>query len=74
MKTKDGKSIGIVDAFDPISITISNGWMTTSVSVSDQVAISYDNKILRLKSPDLKLWIEIEMSRIVEDRLKEPQK
>jgi hypothetical protein len=75
MKTKDGNSIGFVDAFDPISITISNGWMTTALSVRDQVTITYDdNKILRLKSPELKFWIETEMSKMVEDRLKELQK
>lgn len=69
IKTRDGKLIRIFDAVDPISIVISNGWMTTGVSVNDQVTISYGNKILRLKSPDLKRWIEIDMSKIIEDRL-----
>lgn len=73
MKTKDGKLISIFDAVDPISIVVSNGWMATGVSVSDQVTITYDNKILRLKSPDLKRWIETDMSKIIEDRIKEQQ-
>jgi hypothetical protein len=71
MKTKEGKSIGIVDAFDRISIVIPNGGMSTGVSVSDQVTISYDNKMIRFKSPDLKRWIETDMSKIIDDRLKE---
>lgn len=71
MKTKDGKVISIFDAVDPISIVVTNGWMATGVSVSDQVTIAYENKILRLKSPDLKRWIETDMSKIIEDRIKE---
>ncbi|MDQ0896434.1 MULTISPECIES: hypothetical protein [unclassified Paenibacillus] len=74
MKTRDGKSIGIVDAFDSISIEVPNGWMATEVSVSDQVTISFENKVFRLRSPDLKRWIETDMNKIINDRLKEPQK
>lgn len=74
MKSKDGKVIRIIDAFDPISIVISNGWMTSGVSVNDQVTITYENKSLRLKSPDLKRWIETDMNKIIEDRFKEQQK
>jgi hypothetical protein len=70
IKTKGGKSIGITNAVDSISIVISNGWMATGVSVSDQVTISYDNKIMRFKSPDLKRWIESDMSKIIDDRLR----
>jgi hypothetical protein len=58
----------------PFQFVVSNGWMATGVSVSDQVTITYDNKILRLKSPDLKRWIETDMSKIIEDRIKEQQK
>lgn len=74
MKSKDGKLISIFDAVDSVSTAISNGWMVTGVSVSDEVTISNDNKILRLKSPDLKRWIETDMSKLIEDRLKEQQK
>ncbi|OCT17255.1 hypothetical protein A8709_27375 [Paenibacillus pectinilyticus] len=70
MKSKDGKVIRMIDAFDPISIVISNGVMTSGVSVSDQVTINYDNKSLRLKSPDLKRWIENDMKTIIEDYIK----
>jgi hypothetical protein len=66
--------LALTFGFDPISIVVLNGGMTTGISVSDQVTITYDNKILRLKSPDLKRWIETDMSRIIEDRLKEQQK
>ncbi|MBW5446137.1 hypothetical protein GE107_08695 [Cohnella sp. CFH 77786] len=70
IKTNDGKSIGIFDAVDPISVVVSNGWMFTGVSVSDQVTVTYDNRILRFKSPDLKRWIETDMRQMIEDRAK----
>jgi hypothetical protein len=68
IESKDGKLIRIYDAVDPISILISNGGMVTGVSVSEQVTISYDNKTVRIKSPDLKRWIETDMSKTIEDR------
>lgn len=48
--------------------------MTSGVSVSDQVTITYENKSLRFKSPGLKHWIETDMNEIIEERLKEQQK
>jgi hypothetical protein len=71
MKTKTGKTIVIVDAIGYVSVKVSNGGMAESVSISDQVTVFYQNKTRRFK--DLKQWIETDMNKIIEERLRERQ-
>jgi hypothetical protein len=73
IKTSDGKTLTIVDAIGSVSVKEPNGWMTASVSISDQVTVMYQHKIMRLKAPDMKKWIESDMNKLIEDTLKARQ-
>ena len=49
MKTKYGKTLRIVDAVGSVSVKVPNGGMITSVSISDQVTVVYQDKTMRVR-------------------------
>lgn len=73
MKTRFGKTLTIVDAVGSVTVKVPNGWMNASVSISDQVTVAYLNKIMRLKAPDIKKWIESDMNKLIQDELRKRQ-